>query len=43
MISHLSYKAKVFDKSFKGLKCVLITIVSSNINEVTRVILNFFI
>ena len=43
VICHLSYKAKAFDKSFKGVKCVLITIVSSNISEVTRAILNFFI
>ena len=35
-------QAKAFDKS-KGVKCVSITIVISNINEVTREILNFFI
>ena len=33
---------KAFDKSFKGAKCVSIAIVSSNINEVIRAILNFF-
>ena len=34
-----------FNQDFlsKKVKCVLITIVSSNINEVTRAILNFFI
>ena len=38
-------QAKAFDKSFKGAKCVSITITttSSNINEVITVILNFFI
>ena len=36
-------QAKAFDKSFKKVKCVSITIVSSNINEVIRAILNFFI
>ena len=36
-------KAKAFDKSFKKVKCVSITIVSSNINEVIRAILDFFI
>ena len=36
-------QAKAFDKSFKGAKCVSITIVSSNINEAIRAILNFFI
>ena len=36
-------QAKAFDKSFKGVKCVPITLVSSNINEVIRAILNFFI
>ena len=36
-------QAKAFDKSFKKAKCVSITIVSSNINEVIRAILNFFI
>ena len=36
-------QVKAFDKSFKGAKCVSITIVSSNINEVIRAILNFFI
>ena len=36
-------QAKAFDKSFKGAKCVPITLVSSNINEVIRAILNFFI
>ena len=36
-------QAKAFDKSFKGAKCVLITIVGSTINEVIRAILNFFI
>ena len=35
-------QAKAFDKSFKGAKCVSITITSSNINEVIRIILNFF-
>ena len=29
---------KAFDKPFKGGKCVSLTIVSSNINEVTRAI-----
>ena len=29
---------KAFDKPFKGAKCVSLTIVSSNINEVTRAI-----
>ena len=43
VICHLSYKAKAFDKSFKGVKCVSITIVSSNINEVIKAILNSFI
>ena len=36
-------QAKAFDKSFKKAKCVSITIVSSNINEVIRAILDFFI
>ena len=36
-------QTKAFDKSFKGAKCVSITIVSSNINEVIRAILDFFI
>ena len=36
-------QVKDFDKSFKKVKCVSITIVSSNINEVIRAILNFFI
>ena len=36
-------QAKAFDKSFKKVKCVSITIVSSNINEVIRAILNFLI
>ena len=36
-------QAKVLDKSFKVAKCVSITIVSSNINEAIRRILNFFI
>ena len=36
-------QVKAFDKSFKKAKCESITIVSSNINEVIRVILNFFI
>ena len=36
-------QAKVFDKSFKGAKCVSITIVSSKINETIKTILNFFI
>ena len=42
-ICHLPFiiQAKAFDKS-KGVKCVSITIVISNINEVTREILNFF-
>ena len=34
---------KAFDKSLKGVKCVSIIIVSSNINEVIGVILDFFI
>ena len=36
-------QAKAFDKSFKKAKCVSITIVSSNISEVIRAILDFFI
>ena len=38
-------QAKAFDKSFKGAKCgsITITTTSSNITEVIRVILNFFI
>ena len=32
-------QAKAFDKSFKGAKCVSITITSSNINDVIRIIL----
>ena len=32
-------QAKAFYKSFKGAKCVSITITSSNINEVIRIIL----
>ena len=38
-------QAKAFDESFKGAKCVsiTITITSSNINEVIRAILNFLI
>ena len=36
-------QAKAFDKSFKKVKCVLITIVSSNINKIIRTISNFFI
>ena len=36
-------RAKAFDKSFKGAKCVSITITSSNINEIIRIILNLFI
>ena len=32
-------QAKAFNKSFKGAKCVSITITSSNINEVIRIIL----
>ena len=36
-------QVKALDKSFKKAKCVSIIIVSSNINEVIRVILNFFI
>ena len=32
-----------FDKSFKEAKCAAITIVSSNINEAIKTILNFFI
>ena len=36
-------QAKAFDKYFKKVKCVSITIVSSNINEVIRAILDFFI
>ena len=34
---------KAFDKSFKGVKCVLIITVSSKINEVIGAILDFFI
>ena len=36
-------QAKAFDKSFKGAKFVSTTIISSNINEVIRAILGFFI
>ena len=36
-------QAKAFDKSFKKTKCVSIIIVSSNINELIRAILDFFI
>ena len=36
-------QAKAFDKSFKKVKCVSITVVSSNIIEVIRAILDFFI
>ena len=36
-------QAKAFDKSFKVVKCVSTTIVSSNINEVIRAILDFCI
>ena len=36
-------QAKAFDKSFKKAKCVSTIIVSSNINEVIRAILDFFI
>ena len=36
-------QAKAFDKSFKKVKFVSITIVSSNINEVIREILDFVI
>ena len=36
-------QAKSFDKSSKKVKCVSITIVSSNTNEVISAILNFFI
>ena len=43
VICHLSYKAKAFDKSFKGVKCVSITTASSNINEVIKTVLNSFI
>ena len=32
-------QAKAFDKSFKGAKCVSITITSSSINGVIRIIL----
>ena len=39
----LVIQEKAFDKSFQGAKCVSIAIVSSNINEVIRAILNFFI
>ena len=35
-------QAKAFDKSFKKAKCVSTIIVSSNINEVIRAILDFF-
>ena len=38
----MSYK-QGFDKSFKKEKCVSITIVSSDINEVISTILDFFI
>ena len=43
-ICHLPFamQAKTFDESFKGAKCVSI-IVSSNINEVIKKILNSFI
>ena len=30
-------QAKAFDKSFKGAKCVSITITSSNVNEVIKI------
>ena len=36
-------QAKAFDKSFKKVKCVSITIVSSNINEAIKAILDFSI
>ena len=38
-------QAKAFDKSFKGAKCASTTNnqSSSNINEVIRIVLNFFI
>ena len=36
-------QTKAFDKSFKRAKYVSITIISNNINEVTRAIFNFFI
>ena len=36
-------QAKAFDKSFKKVKCVSMALVSSNIYEVIRAILNFFI
>ena len=36
-------QAKTFDKYFKKVKCVSITIVSSNINGIIRTILDFFI
>ena len=36
-------QVKAFDKSFKVVKCVSTTIVSSNINEVIRAVLDFFI
>ena len=36
-------QVKAFNKSLKKAKCVSITIVSSNINEVIRAILDFFI
>ena len=36
-------QAKGFDKYFKKTKCVSIAIVSSNINEVIRAVLDFFI
>ena len=38
----MSYKRRL-DKSFKKAKCVSTTIISSNINEVIRAILDFFI
>ena len=43
VMCYFSCKRRLFDKSFKKAKCVSITIVSSNINEVIRAILNFFI
>ena len=48
IIYHLSFaichtKQRLLMNLLKGVKRVLITAVSSNINEVTRTILNFFI
>ena len=39
VIFYLSFfiQARAFDKSFKGAKCVSITIVSSNINVIFKI------